>query len=831
MVSECRTSADPWLWSSGLIKAKKTFQVGLSVREFALPAPRTGSIETHSGYGPLPQQGQQIHAELQGVRAASDGAYTAEYALVHSFSDQHLNVRVSGRADGFYAGDLPLFEEIKTAFDAPELVRRLRAQPTHPYWLQLLTYLYIHYKTTGVQAAGQLLVVSSRTRQETVLPVQLDVERYESWLALRLAEILAEEVVLQRRKKQRKARGKELAFPFAAPRSGQEDLMHLIEGAEPAHKHLLIEAPTGMGKTLAILLPTVRQALQAGAATIFITPKNSQHAAPEHAAKQIGMIRTLTLTAKARICMKAEMVCNPTACEYARDYYQKVAEHDLVAKLGRLQAVTAATLKRYAERYEVCPAELGMDATPAFDLIIGDYHYVIGAQGLITRVTARQRGKAAKPSLIIDEAHNLFTRATENQSATLSVRELTALSRDASDLLPDQSVSAETIALITSRGPDTRRLALDQALVDTFAALNDRWDILTARYLSSDVVIAEADPVLRLTAYWREFYLTFKAVAEIFLGKDKPSDDARHSLNPYACLYERSSSDHLMKLLCCDASAHLAACFEPFARVIAFSATLRPFEFYAKLSGLDLGSLGTASFASPFPVANRKVLVIPQVSTKLRDRRQNLDKIAAAIVKLSAARPGHYMALFPSFQFMNDVAERLDAPGFVVVRQTPGMSHAQTKHIVDALRAGPSPLLVLGVQGGSLSEGIDFPGEQLIGVVIVGPALPTCDEAREVLRAYYERAYGQRLGYDYAYTYPAMAKVVQAAGRVIRTQHDRGLIVLMDARFVEPRYSSLLPQGWFKDSVRELVSQRILGDIQAFWQGGDVLGSEDVTSS
>ena len=189
------------------------------------------------------------------------------------------------------------------------------------------------------------------------------------------------------------------------------------------------------------------------------------------------------------------------------------------------------------------------------------------------------------------------------------------------------------------------------------------------------------------------------------------------------------------------------------------------------------------------------------------------------------------MALFPSFQFMNDVAERLDAPGFVVVRQTPGMSHAQTKHIVDALRAGPSPLLVLGVQGGSLSEGIDFPGEQLIGVVIVGPALPTCDEAREVLRAYYDSAYGQRLGYDYAYTYPAMAKVVQAAGRVIRTQHDRGLIVLMDARFVEPRYSSLLPQGWFKDSVRELVSQRILGDIQAFWQGGDVLGSEDVTSS
>jgi len=151
------------------------------------------------------------------------------------------------------------------------------------------------------------------------------------------------------------------------------------------------------------------------------------------------------------------------------------------------------------------------------------------------------------------------------------------------------------------------------------------------------------------------------------------------------------------------------------------------------------------------------------------------------------------------------------------------MSAGQTKALLHELRTAAHPLLVLGVQGGSLAEGVDYPGDQLIGVVVVGPALPNCDEAREVLRRYYERAYDPRLGYDYAYTYPAMAKVVQAAGRVIRTDQDRGLIVLMDARFVEPQYSALLPSDWFKDSVLELVSRSILAEINEFWQGGTVL--------
>ena len=571
------------------------------------------------------------------------------------------------------------------------------------------------------------------------------------------------------------------------------------------------------------MLPTLRQSLQAGAPTIFITPKNSQHAAPEHAALQIGGLRTLTLTAKTRICMKSTPVCNPHACEYAKDYYQKVAEHDLIAKIGRKRTVTAATLKGYAERYEVCPAELGMDSAAAFDLVIGDYNYVIQALGLVARMTAKLRGKKSRPALVIDEAHNLFTRATENRSAVLSTVELSKLGREAAALVEDSSVISDTIAAIANLGPTTRTLTLEPTLMAAFDALNDRWSKLAAKYLSSDAEITEADPVLGVTAYWRAFFDVLVLAATPPPLAEGAANEVDEAVNPYACLYEPTRGDQCLRVLCCDASAHLASCFEPFARVIAFSATLRPFEFYAKLSGLDAANLGSAAFTSPFPACNRKVLVIPQVSTKLRDRRRNLEKIATAIAKLTAARPGHYMALFPSFQFLRDVAAHIHAPDYQILQQTAGMTAGQTKALLHELRTVAHPLLVLGVQGGSLAEGVDYPGDQLIGVVVVGPALPNCDEAREVLRRYYERAYDPRLGYDYAYTYPAMAKVVQAAGRVIRTDQDRGLIVLMDARFVEPQYSALLPSDWFKDSVLELVSRSILAEINEFWQGGTVL--------
>lgn len=784
----------------------------MSVRDFALPSPRTGSIEAHSGYGPLPQQGTEIHTELQAMRAAADRSYTAEFPLTHTFLAGDLEFRVGGRVDGFFAGLLPIFEEIKSAFDAEGLVRKLRDRSDHPYRLQLATYAYIHFKATGVAPACRLTVVSSRTRAETALDFDLDVEGYERWLKDRLAELVAEESVLEARRKRRRKISKLLEFPFSTTRPGQSELMAAIAGAEPATKHLLIEAPTGMGKTLGIMLPALREALAKGSPLLYLTPKNSQHAVAEQAARQLAQPRTLTLTAKARICMKGEPVCNPEHCEFARDYYEKVAKHGLAEKVGRLRSVTEGTLRRFAREYEVCPAELALDAAPAFDVVIGDYNYVIQPHGLVTRITSKLRGKGAKPSVVVDEAHNLYARANENLSATLSLRELQRLANAADSRAPCAAVVAETAALVRRFGPATASIAVTKDLTDELAGLDARWAALTAEYLASDAEIAERDPVLALTGYWRAFY---EALAQVFRAQ-KAAEKTGEGVGAFSCLFERGRGDELLRVVCCDASRHLAESFQPFGRVVAFSATVRPFDFYARLSGFDLAALGTHAFPSPFPRANRKVLVIPQVSTKLKDRGRDAGKIADAIQRLIAVRPGNYVAFFPSFQFLGDLAARLSVPGSDVLRQTPGMSRAETGKIIERLRSGGPPALVLAVQGGSLAEGIDYPGDQLIGAIIVGPALPSFDVPRAVLRNYYEKTYGN--GDDYAYTYPAMAKVVQAAGRVIRTDTDRGLIVLMDARFVEPRYSALLPEYWYEASPKELVSGKILSDVEAFWR-------------
>jgi DNA excision repair protein ERCC-2 len=252
-----------------------------------------------------------------------------------------------------------------------------------------------------------------------------------------------------------------------------------------------------------------------------------------------------------------------------------------------------------------------------------------------------------------------------------------------------------------------------------------------------------------------------------------------------------------------------------FRNVVAFSATLKPFEYYAKLSGFNADKLVMAEYASPFPKDNRKILLIPQVSTKYSERDANYAKIGDAIAKLVQVKPGNYFVFFPSYEFLDKVSHHIKAPDVQLLRQSRNLSNADALALLESLRRQDKATLMLAVQGGIFSEGIDMPGDALIGAIIVGPGLPNFDFERELLRKYYDLHYGN--GFDYAYVYPAMAKVIQCAGRVIRSEKDRGLIVLMDKRFKEPTYSSVMPDYWFEKDIGELISTKILDDLNKFW--------------
>jgi DNA excision repair protein ERCC-2 len=282
--------------------------------------------------------------------------------------------------------------------------------------------------------------------------------------------------------------------------------------------------------------------------------------------------------------------------------------------------------------------------------------------------------------------------------------------------------------------------------------------------------------------------------------------------------YQRNYLGEMLKVTCCDASEHLKKVYKEFQNIVAFSATLKPFDYYQTLMGLTQPNTKTVEFTSPFPTENRKLLIIPQISTKLSARDSSAPRIADVIQRVVRLKPGNYIALFPSFDFLFKARALLNLPEYQILQQGREMKPSLVKGYLDELKNGDKPTLLLGVQGGIFSEGIDYAGDMLIGAFVVGPALPTFDFEREQMRSYYENTYGKDKAFDYTYVYPAMAKAIQSAGRVIRSEKDRGVIVMIDPRFLQSSYAQCMPQGWFDESPQELVSQSILSDITGFWE-------------
>lgn len=785
-------------------------KISIAIRDFALPVPRTGSIELHSGYGPAPMTGQHAHMIAQAMRAEEHSNYRAEVWTSQTFTVGEYQFTINGRMDGVFDGGHTKIEEIKTAFNIEELKKKLITNPNHPYCLQLKTYGYFQYMQTRIVPELTFHLASMRNRKTLDVPITLDIEEYEIWLQLRLAELVEEAKVMEASTKRRKKISKAIAFPFERPRPQQMDLLQAVADSVRTDVPLLVQAPTGLGKTAAVVYPVLREALSRGEKLIYVTPKNSQHSVAEETIKlfqdQGHHIKSLTLRAKAKLCFKAEPICNPEFCEYAKDHYQKVHENGLTDKLAKKKKVTYRSLRRLAESYQVCPFELQMELVERADAVICDYNYVFSPRSSLARFSPEGRSKTKRPNLVIDEAHNLPSRATSYYSPQLSSF-VFALLKPGMERLPNpfsqqgRRLIDQCLLIIDSHRPvgctTSAKIDLNvAAFMDHEAQINE---FLTS-YLESDVVIEPQDPVLKLANTWSNFVEALQFEGDNFFTT-----------------YTYYANGGTLKITCCDASDMLKENYAFFAHIVGFSATLKPFEYYAKLSGLDVSRTKMSEFKSPFPKENRKLLLIPQVSTRYSVRHANYAKIADGISRITAIKPGNYFVFFPSFDFLEHVAGRVKVPGFRIVKQTREMKNAAVEDVIDQLKRGGEPILLFAVQGGVFSEGVDYPGDMAIGAIIVGPGLPTFDLERELLKQFYDKRYGE--GFGYAYVYPAMTKVVQSAGRVIRSETDRGLIVLMDNRFLTKPYAEAMPADWFVSSAHELVSREILKDIQNFWSG------------
>jgi DNA excision repair protein ERCC-2 len=784
--------------------------ISLGVRDFALPVPRSGSIETHSGYGPLPITGQEVHDEFLRKRKRSIVGYQTEVRLKHIFERDELQVSVAGRVDGMRTtGGVTCLEEVKSDFNAEILARVLRTNANHPYCLQLKTYGYLYKLEHSVVPEMQLLVVSIRDQSFETITLELDIDEYEEWLEKRMLEVEAdvalEEKIIAKRIKQ----SAKLVFPFEDPRTGQEELIAEVQGCVEEGDTFLVQAPTGLGKTLGVMFPTLKSSMSRGSQMIYVTPKNSQHAVARDAVQRMqaqgSKVKALVLTAKSKMCMKDETICNPEYCEFAKDYYQKVDQNDLVKKAAKGDILDRHTFVKLAKKYEVCPFELSLDTIKYADVVVGDYNYVFSPTNIMGRFSRHLTGAIDKPDLVIDEAHNLPSRACGYYSAALTVNQMQEFEQKFQHMPAHVSFTAraaarDAVKLILSHKPESPGKRDCEITIDRngFIDLMARVSALSAIYMESLAVPSFSDPIL-------EFSRTLDAFVSALHNSTNPE---------FASLFQGTAGGTI-KLVCCDPSEMLKDSYRAVRSVVGFSATLKPFEYYGDLMGLDLTKVATKEYTSPFPKENRKLLVIPQISTKYVDRQRNYGKIADAISRITSLKSGNYVVFFPSFDFLHQVKPLVNTFGFDVLVQQRDMTQIMTETYLNQMRVANNPVILFAVQGGVFSEGVDYPGDMLIGSIIVGPALPTYDYERETLMRYFEKKYGN--GNAYACIYPAMTKVVQSAGRVIRSQSERGLIVLLGKRFIEKDYVVAMPADWYDNSVNELVSGSILSDIKEFW--------------
>ncbi len=755
--------------------------------------------------------GQAIHSRYQERAMERDPSYRREVELRFEFDHRGWRVTLTGRADGLYHdadGNLAL-EEIKSVrpgmTPSPPLLDLYRRQAALYAWM-------IH----GSAAAGsapvraELVLIEIGALDIERLGVELDFEELETSVHLRLAALVGEHESARAERQRRMLAAERLQFPFHRPRPGQQEIIDRAGLAVAQREHLLVQAPTGLGKTVATLHPVLRQALEHDLRVFVLTAKNTQQAMANSVIDLLnreGAFHALQLRAKARMCANHETICHEDYCRFARDYYLKLQRSQIVPRLLEERSLLLPDdVFEAARGAEACPFEISLELGRRVQVVVGDYNYALDPFVKLTEF----QGDAdlSGTVLVIDEIHNLIDRGRGYYSPELTA----AQCRAAQAGLRRAGRGAE--------GAPTERLrelcgALEDLIRDQVDSRLDRPDRNTV-----DTGAPPEDELWRLRpAFDRGFvdYLEFRRDTRSFAASDpfvelyfqllrflstlQLGTRAEHAA-AFSFLFRRIDNEPSLAILCKDASAFLGATINRCRSAIGLSATLQPFDFHRDLLGFDPERTSTVETPSAFPAANRRVVVDTSVTTVYREREQNYGPIAERLAEFVRSVPGNAMAIFPSYRFLAEVRDRLPDCGRELLVQQRTNSEEKRKEMLDALT---SPLsgkaLLLAVAGGVFSEGVDYPGDALLAVAIVSPCLPALTMEQRLLQAYYDDRFER--GFEYAFVVPGMTRVVQAAGRLIRSAEDRGVIALFDRRFLQLPYRRHLPTEWWPQAEDE----------------------------
>jgi DNA excision repair protein ERCC-2 len=613
---------------------------------------------------------------------------------------------------------------------------------------------------------------------------------------------------LWERKKQRDQSIQVLDFPFDNYRKGQREMAVAVYKAIRDNDRLYVQAPTGIGKTIAALFPAVK-AIGLGLADkiFYLTAKTPGRFAAEETLENIRraglQFKSITLTAKEKICFCPPANCNPEDCVFARNYFGKVKK--ALEEIDRYDSFNRPLIEQIARTYEICPFEFSLDLALWMDCIICDYNYVFDP-----RVYLRRFFDFSTDSYVflVDEAHNLPDRARSMYSAELNKKTVLSLRRALKEHLPELVKKLSAINKILL---EKRKACLAEDL-DALVEGEPPEKLLKAVWEFS--VKAEGWLVLNQSADFRQELLEFYFTCVNYLRIAEKFDTF------YVSYFEpRGKADLIAKLFCLDPAPMLAAPLDRSLSTIFFSATLLPLDYYKHLltGSVDYPQY---TFRSPFPLENSRLLIQDRISTKYRQREDSYLPIASVIESICGAKPGNYMVYFPSYAYMAAVLELVKEhfPSEQILVQDRGMTETEREAFLAQFSTdNPDTLIGFAVMGGIFGEGIDLVGERLIGVVVVGVGLPQLGLERDLIRNYFDEHSGS--GFAYAYQYPGFSRVLQATGRVIRSETDRGIIVLIDERFTHSRYRRLFPTHWRGFQVVQSENQ-IKDHLERFWSQG-----------
>ncbi len=747
--------------------------------------------------------GRKVHIDYQNERGEIDSSYRAEVRLKQKFAIEGWTVGLQGRVDGLTEEDgRAVVEEIKsTALDASRLFQT-KLEDFPAYVNQLAIYLWMLSKDGWDRPVGRLVLVSLADGSRHILGLQLDVEAVWKLISDRLTDLV--EARERRIAWMEARRGQRIPLPHEIWRPGQREISESTEWGLDANHQVLIEAPTGIGKTAAVLHGALKYAMANDKQIFWATSRTTQQHGVEKALARFAaaglQLRTVSLNAKEKVCLNEQVSCSADACPFAEHYYDKVRMFQLLQTMAT-GVVDRERLGQEGGRRVVCPFELALDLSDHVDVVVGDYNYAFEPSVHLRRHFTDTAGDWI---VVVDEAHQLVERArgwgSPRVEAAAARRAIHALSADPYRYGPfiqlahqiEETVLREGAEII---GPSRGGESVVMPSADCFGTLATRIDEVGLDYalLTAErplVEPGEADPWVDLARQVLRFNGAFE------LAGDET-----------VCLARYTPGRENLSLLCLDPSHWLAPRLEILGGLVALSATLSPSDFYRDLLGLDGSRLDIVQVESPFPEENRRVIVAPRVSTTFKDREAHAPATAELIARCITAIEGNVAVYFPSFAMLRDICDRWDLPERKVLLQEPAMPDDRRREWLERLADSDTRVVLAAVLGGIFAEGIDLPPGALAAVIVAGPALPPVGLERDLLRSHYDERYGE--GFRYASLIPGMTKVAQAGGRLIRRMEDRGVVVLVGKRFRWRDYRDLLPRDWDlqipADPVDEIV--------------------------